>query len=109
MTVFHTLTRPIRSQNEPPSRTVPALSIFSPVGQSSAFGRFAFHPEVPLVWAHLLLCGIEHGCVIALAIEKGTDPAGKVPVNEFIRDIEHRALQVSRHAKSGGPGAISFL
>src|SRR5580700_7803466 len=86
-----------------------AFNLFAGRAEDVAFGRLAFHPEIPLVRAHLLFRSVEHGRVIALAVEKGARPAGQVPVDELVGGIEHRALQMSRQAEPGGPGAITLL
>src|SRR6516165_12740212 len=66
-----------------------AFDLFAGRAQDVALGRLAFHPVIPFVGSHVILCGLEHGRVIALTIEKGANPAGQVPVDEFVSGVEH--------------------
>ena len=52
---------------------------------------------------HVGLGGLEHGRVVALAVEVGADPARQVPVDVLVGRVELRALQVLGEAEARRP------
>src|SRR5205085_6769869 len=70
-------------------------------------GWLAFHPVRPLVRLHLGLRRLEHGAVVALAVQVRTGPAVEEPVDELVRAVELAPAERGGQAEACGPRAIA--
>ncbi len=101
---------PRRSQNAPPSRTLPAFSISLPNGfMMSVCGRLAAVPVVPLGLGQELPGVLRLRRVVALARDERALEAAGVPVQVFVEAVELQPIDMLHDAKRVAPAAIAFL